>query len=117
MMAVAARDEMTTDQLKAIADKGYYKGEEIVASEAAGIAVVFPNPNIERRGAGRFDKADFAYDATRMSISVRQVRPDYHFTGRPDGKVHQLVLGGRASSVRSNTTARPAKSGAFAVGA
>ncbi len=32
MMAVAAQEEMTTDQLTAIADKGYYKGEEIVAS-------------------------------------------------------------------------------------
>ena len=43
MMAMAADDVMTTDQLTAIADKGYYKSAEIVASQEAGISVVVPN--------------------------------------------------------------------------
>jgi hypothetical protein len=64
MMAILARDAMTTDQLTAIADKGYYKGEEIVASEEAGISVVVPKPMTSNAAArGQFDKADFAYDA------------------------------------------------------
>jgi len=58
MMAAAANDVMTTDQLTAIADKGYYKGEEIVASEEAGISVVAPKPMTSNAGArGQFDKA------------------------------------------------------------
>lgn len=44
MMAAAAKYVMTTDQLTAIADRGYYKSEEIVASEDAGISVVVPKP-------------------------------------------------------------------------
>ena len=39
MMAHKARDAMAGDTIEAIADKGYYKGEEIVACEQAGIAV------------------------------------------------------------------------------
>ena len=33
MMAHAGRQEMSSDDIEAIADKGYYKGEEIVACE------------------------------------------------------------------------------------
>src|SRR5210317_1283588 len=64
MMAVAARDEMTTDQLTEIVDKGYYKGEGIVASEDAGISVVVPKPRTSNAAArGLFDKADFANES------------------------------------------------------
>ncbi|MEP2027157.1 MAG: hypothetical protein ABJI96_00450 [Paracoccaceae bacterium] len=62
MMAVAARNEMTIDQLTAIADKGCYKSEEIVASEEADNSVVVPKPMTSNAAArGQFDKADFAY--------------------------------------------------------
>ena len=64
MMAVAARDAMASDQIEAIADKGYYKSEEILACEEVGVAVVVPKPQTSNAGArGQFDKADFAYDA------------------------------------------------------
>jgi hypothetical protein len=75
MMASTARDEMTTDQLTAIPDKGYYKGEEIVASEEVGISVVVPKPMTSNAAArGLFDKTYFAYDAERMSTSARLAR-------------------------------------------
>ena len=64
IMAMAARDAMAPDRIEAIADKGYYKSEEILACEQAGIAVVVPKPQTSNAGArGQFDKADFAYDA------------------------------------------------------
>ena len=88
MMAVAARDAMATDQIKAIADKGYYKGEEIVASEEAGISVVVPKPMTSNSAArGRFDKADFAYDSAQ-DVYVCPAGEDltYRFTGQQDGK-------------------------------
>ena len=66
MMAHAAKDVMVSDTIETIADKGYYKGEEIVACEQAGIAVTVSKPHTSNAAAvGRFDKADFAYHADR----------------------------------------------------
>ncbi|MGB3314695.1 MAG: hypothetical protein WBB85_09810, partial [Albidovulum sp.] len=80
MMAVAAQDEMTTDQLTEIADKGYYKGEEIVASEDAGISVVVPKPMTSNAAArGQFDKADFAYDRDMDGPVALLCRPKCSF--------------------------------------
>ena len=88
MMAVAARDVMTADQITAIADKGYYKGEEIVASEEAGISIVVPKPMTSNAAArGQFDKADFAYDAEKdVYICPAGEQLSYRFTGQQDGK-------------------------------
>lgn len=87
-MAAAANDVMTTDQLTAIADKGYYKGEEIVASEEAGISVVVPKPMTSNAGArGQFDKADFAYDSDHdVYVCPAGEKLTYRFTGQQDGK-------------------------------
>ncbi|MEN8891398.1 IS1182 family transposase [Planktotalea arctica] len=88
MMAAAANDVMTTDQLTAIADKGYYKGEEIVASEEAGISVVVPKPMTSNAAArGQFDKADFAYDAG-MDVYICPAGENLtnRFTSQQDGK-------------------------------
>ncbi len=55
---------MAGDRIEAIADKGYYKGEEIVACEQAGIAVTVSKPHTSNAAAaGRFDRADFVYHA------------------------------------------------------
>jgi hypothetical protein len=88
MMAMAARDAMTTDQLTAIADKGYYKGEEIVASEEVGISVVVPKPMTSNAAArGQFDKADFAYDSNLdVYVCPAGEKLIYRFTGQQDGK-------------------------------
>jgi hypothetical protein len=88
MMAVAADDVMTTDQLTAITDKGYYKGEEIVASEEAGISVVVPKPVTSIAAArGQFDKADFAYDSDLdVCVCPAGENLSYRFTGQQDGK-------------------------------
>ena len=96
MMAVAANDVMTTDQLIAIADKGYYKGEEIVASEEAGISVVVPKPMTSNAAArGQFDKADFAYDAEK-DVYLCPAGEDlvYRFTGQQDGKALKTYWSG-----------------------
>lgn len=88
MMAVAARDAMASDQIEAIADKGYYKSEEILACEEAGIAVVVPKPQTSNAGArGQFDKADFTYDAEADAyICPAGEELIYRFTGQQDGK-------------------------------
>lgn len=62
--AVAARQDLEVDRIDAVADKGYFKIEDIRASEAAGIVPYVPKP---KRGSavsnGFFAKDDFRYDA------------------------------------------------------
>ena len=88
MMAVAAREAMAADRIEAIADKGYYDGEEILACEEAGISVVVPKSMTSNAGAhGRFDKADFAYDEVRdiYMCPAGEALP-YRFTTQENGK-------------------------------
>jgi hypothetical protein len=89
MMARAAKDVMATETIEAIADKGYYSGEEIVAAEKAGVAVTVSKPNTSNAGAvGRFDKADFVYIPDKDAyICPAGERLTYHFTSELDGKM------------------------------
>ena len=61
-MAEQSRDALKADELEVVADRGYYKGEEIVACEEAGITVFVPKPMTSgAKAEGRFGKQDFAY--------------------------------------------------------
>ncbi|WP_445145027.1 IS1182 family transposase [Dyella sp. Tek66A03] len=65
-MATRAREAMQGDTLTALADRGYFKGEEILACEQAGITPLVPKPlTSSSKAAGRFDKRDFRYLADR----------------------------------------------------
>jgi transposase len=88
MMARAAKDVMASESIEAVADKGYYSGEEIVAAEKAGIAVTVSKPNTSNAGAaGRFDKADFVYVAADdIYICPAGERLTYRMTSEHDGK-------------------------------
>lgn len=90
-MAVSARDAMRSDTIEVVADKGYYKGEEILACDADGIAVTVAKPLTSgARAKGRFDRADFAYDSDR-DVYVCPAGEDltYRFTGEQDGKAQR----------------------------
>lgn len=88
MMAHKARDAMACDTIEAIADKGYYKGEEIVACEQAGIAVTVSKPHTSNAAAvGRFDRADFVYHAEKDAYECPAGKwLPYHYTNEQDGK-------------------------------
>jgi hypothetical protein len=63
-MAKLARTEMGAGKLTAVADRGYYKSEEILACHQAGITVFVPKTVTSSATAhGRFGKEDFIYDA------------------------------------------------------
>jgi hypothetical protein len=65
-MAKQARAAMGTDELTAIADRGYFKSEEILACDEAGITVIVPKSTTSgAKFDGRFDRADFIYDAKK----------------------------------------------------
>ena len=66
-MAQQARAAMAKETLTAIADRGYFKGEEIRACHDAGICAMVPQTGTSGAKAdGRFDKADFIYDAQKI---------------------------------------------------
>jgi len=89
MMAVAAKDEMETDELEAVADKGYYKSEEILACEIAGIKATVSKPLTSGASAkGRFDRADFAYDTDRdVYVCPAGEHLTYRYTSELDNKM------------------------------
>jgi transposase len=61
-MAIGAKQAMAVDELDAVADRGYFKGEEVLACDEAGITVYVPRPTTSSNKAkGLYDKADFHY--------------------------------------------------------
>ena len=61
-MATQAKAVLGVDKLDAVADRGYYNGEEIKACEDADIAVTLPKPATSGMEAkGQFGKHDFVY--------------------------------------------------------
>jgi hypothetical protein len=63
-MAEQARSASGTQQLTVLADRGYFKGEEILQCERAGITALVPKPlTSNSKAEGRFDKRDFVYIA------------------------------------------------------
>ena len=61
-MATQSRQAMGGSELTVLADRGYYKGEEILACENAGISTYIPKPLTSGNKAdGLFDKQDFVY--------------------------------------------------------
>ena len=64
MMAKQAQEATGARELTAIADRGHFKGEQIMAREAAGVTPIVPKPLTSGAKAdGRFGKQDFVYDA------------------------------------------------------
>ena len=75
------------DALTVVADRGYFKGEEILQCDQAGIAAYVPKPLTSgSKAEGRFGKQDFSYsaadDAYRCPAGQRLIR---HYTTVEDG--------------------------------
>ena len=65
-MSEQAREALGKDELTALADRGYYSGEEIKACADAGIEPLVPKVlTSNSKAEGRYDKSDFAYEAER----------------------------------------------------
>src|SRR5262249_7618631 len=60
--AAAAKEALGVDNLEAVADRGYFNGEEIKACDDAGITVTLPKPMTSgAKSEDRFGKQDFVY--------------------------------------------------------
>ncbi|SDZ35075.1 Transposase [Pseudomonas sp. PDC86] len=65
-MAKQAREAMASDSLSVVADRGYFKGEEILACHNADITAYVPKPMTSGAKAdGRFNNDAFIYNAAK----------------------------------------------------
>ena len=61
-MSLEARDAMGVEELEVVADRGYYKSQEIKASEDAGLITYVPKSHTSSNKAhGLFDRSQFRY--------------------------------------------------------
>ena len=86
-MAKQAKAILGVDDLAAVADRGYFDSEEILACDQAGITVTLPKPQISgNKAKGRFVKADFRYVAEEdVYICPAGERLTYHYTNEEAG--------------------------------
>jgi transposase len=86
-IAKRTKAALGTDTLDVVADRGYYKSEEILACDKAGITVTLPKPYTSGIQAnGRFGKQDFRYVAEDdVYICPAGERLDYHYTNVEKG--------------------------------
>ena len=65
-MSDLAREALGSQELTALADRGYYSGEEIKACDDAGIVPLVPKVlTSNSKAEGRYDKSDFVYEPER----------------------------------------------------
>jgi transposase len=88
-MAKAAKATLAVEKLDAVADRGYFNGEEILACDNAGITVTLPKPMTSNSKAeGRFGKQDFRYVAAEdVYVCPAGQRLTYYFTTEDKGLV------------------------------
>ena len=88
-VAKEAKTVLGVENLDAVADRGYFSGEEILECENAGIMVTLPKPMTSNSKAeGRFGKQDFRYVAEQdIYICPAGERLAYYFTTEDKGMV------------------------------
>ena len=88
-VAKQAKATLEVESLDAVADRGYFSSEQILACEKAGITVTLPKPMTSHSKAeGRFGKQDFRYlVAEDVYICPAGERLTYSFTTRENGLV------------------------------
>jgi hypothetical protein len=87
-MSEQARTAIGSEAIEAVADRGYFSGEEILACEEAGITVYLPKPMTSGINAkGRFGKQDFVYVAADdVYLCPAGEQLTYRYTNEEDGK-------------------------------
>src|SRR5271169_3516721 len=86
-MAEQTKQALGTEELTVVADRGYFKSEQILECTQSGITPLVPmSMTSNSRAAGRFDKQDFIYvaedDEYRCPAEQRAV---YRYTSMEDG--------------------------------
>jgi transposase len=110
-MANQAKAALEAENLEAFADRGYFKGEEILACDEAGITVTLPKPQTsEAKSEGRFGKQDFRYVAEAdIYICPTGEKLTHHFTNEENGLVlhHYWTNACRTCALKAQCTKGP----------
>ena len=87
-IAEQAKAALHADNLEAVADRGYFKGEEILECEQAGVTVTLPKPQTSgAKSDGRFGKQDFVYRPTEdVYICPAGEKLNYYYTAEENGQ-------------------------------
>ena len=114
-VAKETKATLEVEKLDAVADRGYFNSEEILACEEAGITVTLPKPMTSNSKAeGRFGKQDFRYIAEEdVYVCPAGERLAYYYTTKDKGLVVALALRDRptpAGTAASSTAAPRARS-------
>src|SRR3982074_2066777 len=93
-MSEQARAAIGSEAIEAVADRGYYSGEEIVACEQAGITVYLPKPMTSGLYAqGRLGKQDFVYVAEDdVYLFPAGEKLTYHYTNEEEIAIGPLLV-------------------------
>jgi transposase len=110
-IAGQAKAALEAEKLEAFADRGYFKGEEILACDEAGITVTLPKPQTsEAKSEGRFGKQDFRYVAEEdIYICPAGEKLTNHFTNEENGVVlhHYWTNACRTCALKAQCTKGP----------
>jgi transposase len=110
-MANQAKAALEAENLEAFADRGYFKGEEILACDEAGITVTLPKPQTsEAKSEGRFGKQDFRYVAEEdIYICPAGEKLTNHFANEENGLVlyHYWTNACRTCALKAQCTKGP----------
>lgn len=110
-MANQAKVALEAENLEAFADRGYFKGEEILACDEAGITVTLPKPQTsEAKSEGRFGKQDFRYVAEEdIYVCPTGEKLTHHFTNEENGLVlhHYWTNACRTCALKAQCTKGP----------
>ena len=108
--AAAARQNLEADRMDAVADGGYFKGEDIEACEAAGVTPYVPKPKRSPAARhGRIPKSAFRFDEDSDSYlcpNGQRLTPMYDTKVRNDAEVttYANLAACRDCSIRGRCT-------------
>jgi transposase len=88
-IACQAKQALGVNELQAVADRGYFNSEEILACDKAGITVTLPKPMTSNAKAeGRFGEQDFRYLAEKdIYVCPAGEKLSYHYSNEENGLV------------------------------
>jgi hypothetical protein len=117
-MAKAAKAVLRAKRLDAVADRGYFNSEEILACEQAGITVTLPKPMTSgAKAEGRFGKQDFVYQPEEDVYHCPAGETlKYYYTNVENGLTLRRYWTTACRAARSRAIARQQNSGGSRAG-
>jgi transposase len=110
-MAAKAKTVMRSETLEALADRGYYSGEQLLACEQIGVKPYVPKPRTSNaRAEGRFDKEDFEYNGKKDAYRcpAGELLP-FRMTSIQDNQVFRLYWSSNCAGCKLKPRCTPSK--------